>query len=88
MRSTVSASLVVAVTAFLATGAHAHGGMTRPVARNVIGKYFKAQYPGVPTNYDWNALYVMILQDFCRLNVQRCTAMGWVLIPAYCSANS
>ena len=62
MRSTVSASLVVAVTAFLATGAHAHGGMTRPVARNVIGKYFKAQYPGVPTNYDWNALPVMILQ--------------------------
>ena len=27
-------------------------------------------------------------EDFSRLNVQRCTAMGWILIPAYCSANS
>ena len=27
-------------------------------------------------------------RDFCRLNVQRCTAMDWVLIPAYCSSNS
>ena len=26
-------------------------------------------------------------EDFCRLKVQRCTAMGWILIPAYCSAN-
>ena len=26
-------------------------------------------------------------EDFFRLNVPRCTAMGWILIPAYCSAN-
>ena len=26
-------------------------------------------------------------EDFPRLNVQRCTAMGCILIPAYCSAH-
>ena len=25
-------------------------------------------------------------EDTCRLKVQRCTAMDWILIPAYCSA--
>ena len=26
-------------------------------------------------------------EDFCRLKVQHCTPLGWILIPAYCSAN-
>ncbi len=37
----------------------------------------------------WHAAQpVMILQStFCRLNELLFTAMGWILIPAYCSAN-
>ena len=31
---------------------------------------------------------VVILQDFSRLDALLFTAMGWILIPAYCSANS
>ena len=27
-------------------------------------------------------------EDFSRPNVPRCTAVGWILIPTYCSANS
>ena len=27
-------------------------------------------------------------EDFSRLNVPRCAAMGWILIPVHCSANS
>ena len=47
------------------------------------------QTPSPPPSTPPKMKPVKILQrTFCRLNVPRCTAMGWILIPAYCSACS